>query len=209
MHAYLIVTPNKEEGLANAISLAKKIGENFYEFSLTKIEEVRNLNLFVKLSFEKPTTIIIKDIEKATEEALNAFLKNLEEPQKNLTYILLARSEEKLIPTIVSRCQVIRVRGKEKADTNQKEIQDFLEMSTGEKFAYLEKIKDRKEAIDFIEKIILFWHKFLVTGENDSKTISEYLKIAEKTHKNLTANGNVSLQLTNFVVNLGLINNKN
>ncbi|KKR29044.1 hypothetical protein A2715_01730 [Candidatus Woesebacteria bacterium RIFCSPHIGHO2_01_FULL_39_32] len=203
MHAYLIVGQDPLDSLTKAKELSKKVGETSYEFSITKIDEVRKLTAFVKLSFEKPTTIIITDIQSATEEALNAFLKNLEEPQKRLSYILITSSEEKLIPTIVSRCQVIRINKQESINKNiDKDLDKFIEMSIGEKFAYLDKIKKRDEAVSFLENLIYIWHGTLVKGQGNLKKFSESLKLTEKTHTNLQANGNVNLQLTNFVVNL-------
>lgn len=43
-------------------------------------------------------------------EAANAFLKTLEEPEANVTFVLLARTREAVLPTVVSRCQVVPFR---------------------------------------------------------------------------------------------------
>lgn len=48
---------------------------------------------------------IIKEAQTMTEEAQNALLKTLEEPRSKVILILLANSEEGLLPTIVSRVQ--------------------------------------------------------------------------------------------------------
>ena len=42
--------------------------------------------------------------------AANAFLKTLEEPPSNVVMVLLARTRESVLPTIVSRCQVVAFR---------------------------------------------------------------------------------------------------
>lgn len=45
-----------------------------------------------------------------TTSSANAFLKTLEEPPDNVVIILLARTRESVLPTIVSRCQVVPFR---------------------------------------------------------------------------------------------------
>lgn len=51
---------------------------------------------------------IVDDADDLSEEAANAFLKTLEEPPPRSVLILLGTSPELQLPTIVSRCQVIR-----------------------------------------------------------------------------------------------------
>lgn len=50
---------------------------------------------------------IIHNVDNATSEAVNSLLKFLEEPRANILAILTASSVEGVLPTIVSRCQVI------------------------------------------------------------------------------------------------------
>ncbi|MFW5749307.1 MAG: DNA polymerase III subunit delta' [Halanaerobium sp.] len=53
---------------------------------------------------------IIEEAGKMTKEAANSLLKTLEEPPSFATIILLAEDSGKLLPTIVSRCQEIKLR---------------------------------------------------------------------------------------------------
>ncbi|WP_298820189.1 DNA polymerase III subunit delta' [Chloroflexus sp.] len=53
--------------------------------------------------------LILRDAERLSEEAANAMLKTLEEPPEFATLLLVAHSNE-LLPTIVSRCRVLRLR---------------------------------------------------------------------------------------------------
>lgn len=53
--------------------------------------------------------LILHDAERLNEEASNAMLKTLEEPPPYATLILVANSTD-LLPTIVSRCRVLRLR---------------------------------------------------------------------------------------------------
>lgn len=52
---------------------------------------------------------ILHDAERLNEEASNAMLKTLEEPPPYATLVLVANSTD-LLPTIVSRCRVLRLR---------------------------------------------------------------------------------------------------
>lgn len=50
---------------------------------------------------------ILKNAESLGTSAANAFLKTLEEPSKNVCFILLANNVNNVLPTIASRCQII------------------------------------------------------------------------------------------------------
>jgi len=51
---------------------------------------------------------ILEDADDFNDESANCFLKTLEEPPPGSLLILLATSEEAQLPTILSRCQVVR-----------------------------------------------------------------------------------------------------
>ena len=77
-----------------------------------KIEQVRALEgklRFVPLEAPR-RLILIPEAEALTREAANALLKSLEEPPSYTLFVLLAGSPDALLPTIVSRCQIIRFR---------------------------------------------------------------------------------------------------
>jgi DNA polymerase-3 subunit delta' len=77
-----------------------------------KIAQVRDLTRQLSLSpMEGPWQIAVLDqFELATAGAANALLKTLEEPPPNVMLALLAQQAEALLPTIVSRCQIISLR---------------------------------------------------------------------------------------------------
>ncbi len=52
--------------------------------------------------------VIVSEAHQMGEEAANAFLKTLEEPAPNTLLILTSSQRERLLPTILSRCQEIR-----------------------------------------------------------------------------------------------------
>lgn len=201
MHAYLIIGNSKKEMADSIKKLLIKLKASPYEFRLNKIEDTRYLAKLTSLAIEKPTAYIIRDIHRATTEALNSFLKNLEEPQKDLYYILTAPSAVGLLPTIVSRCQITKITNDKLQMTNGN-INKFLQMHVGEKLAYCDKIKDRKEAINFIQEIVNYIHAILISTLTDHANCAMNLETATASLNNLEANGNVNLQLTNMSVKL-------
>ena len=76
------------------------------------VDEVRNINQFLQKTamLGSYQTVVIEQSEKMTVAAANALLKTLEEPTQNTVIILLAQDKESLLPTIVSRCQLIDIR---------------------------------------------------------------------------------------------------
>lgn len=199
MHAYLIIG-NSEEALgSHVIGLARKLKAKILEFPLAKIDDVRSLNSFVSLSISEPTAVVVKNIDGATTESLNAFLKNLEEPQANLYFILTAASTRNVLPTIVSRCQIIKTGYREMP--GDKDAQAFLKMDVAERLAFTETIRKRDEALSFTENFILACHEKLAKGSQMS-LVSRFLRAANSCRRALKQNGNVTIQLTNLVVQI-------
>lgn len=192
MHAFLIIGNNNEELKVKSEELAKKLGAKILNFPIVKIEDTRNLNNLIRLSFSEPTLIVSENINEATDEALNAFLKNLEEPQPNIYFALTAPTTRKVLPTIVSRCQIIKVQSTKYA-VQSEDVEKFLEMTSSQRLALFDKMKDRGKAIEFIESLIFFLH-----NKGDLKN----MEILLKTRTCLKANGNVNLHLTNLTINL-------
>lgn len=77
-----------------------------------KIEQVRDMQREVALSPHEGhwKVYIIRQMERATPEAANCLLKTLEEPPPQVILILTASDSDQLLPTIISRCQVLNLR---------------------------------------------------------------------------------------------------
>jgi DNA polymerase-3 subunit delta' len=77
-----------------------------------KVDQIRELQHQLALSpFESRWRIaFVPDFERATESAANAMLKTLEEPADQVVVILTAKDTASLLPTIVSRCEVLPLR---------------------------------------------------------------------------------------------------
>jgi DNA polymerase-3 subunit delta' len=77
-----------------------------------KIEPVRQLiyDLTLKPVEAKRRVARLLNFDAANAETMNALLKTLEEPPDNVVLLLTAEGPESLLPTIVSRCEVIQLR---------------------------------------------------------------------------------------------------
>lgn len=94
-----------------------------------KIDEIRQISSFVRFgpALSRWKLIIMEDADLMTEEASNSFLKTLEEPHKNVLFILLTTRETNILKTIVSRCQKIMFPNMEvKADDSADQLADKL-----------------------------------------------------------------------------------
>lgn len=76
------------------------------------IDQVRELQHTLALApYASPYRIaLLPDFQRTTTQAANALLKTLEEPPGKVVLLLTANALECLLPTIVSRCEVIRLR---------------------------------------------------------------------------------------------------
>lgn len=70
-------------------------------------EEIRPL-AFLKPNEGQFTIIILSNIETMRKEVSNAFLKLLEEPPPQVMFLLTCDHIDQLLPTIISRCQILR-----------------------------------------------------------------------------------------------------
>ena len=84
---------------------------NIYELdaaSNNQVDDIRNLNDQVRIPPQKGKykVYIIDEVHMLSQSAFNAFLKTLEEPPSHAVFILATTEKHKIIPTILSRCQV-------------------------------------------------------------------------------------------------------
>lgn len=118
---------------------------------------VSDSNEIVSECYIKPANLpykifLLNNFDISTEEAQNKLLKVLEEPPKNVYFILSAKSEERVLPTIKSRCEKIKI-----TPLSQNEISticdDKLACALGEGYAgktlALSKNEDLKQIADF------------------------------------------------------------
>ena len=83
------------------------------------IDAIRNLYTQTRTKQQNQQIIIVDDADSMGREAQNSFLKLLEEPSSNTTFILTTHSPSKLLPTIHSRVQEIAVQPITKKQTEE------------------------------------------------------------------------------------------
>ncbi|MEX2593973.1 MAG: DNA polymerase III subunit gamma/tau [Anditalea sp.] len=110
--------------------------------SNNSVDDIRNLVDQVRYAPQKGKykIYIIDEVHMLSASAFNAFLKTLEEPPKYAIFILATTEKHKIIPTILSRCQIF--------DFNRIQIKDI-----GEHLKYIaseEKISYEEEALRLI-----------------------------------------------------------
>ena len=130
------------------------------------IDEVREITKFLsnKPFSHKNKAVIIAEAHLMTREAQNALLKTLEEPPSFATLILLAKTEESVLPTVLSRCQKIGLSREINAGIDKNETGkgssvsfiDLLNQNTGKKLEWASETAkmDKKEIINLLEKLI-------------------------------------------------------
>ena len=76
--------------------------------SNNSVDDIRNLIDQVRIPPQtgKYKVYIIDEVHMLSSAAFNAFLKTLEEPPKHAIFILATTEKHKIIPTILSRCQI-------------------------------------------------------------------------------------------------------
>lgn len=185
-HAYLFETNNNPNSLDIIYSFVKEImcprnitcdkcsicsridNGNYLELKVIspdglqiKKEQMSKLQEeFSKISLEANRKVyIINECEKMNLQASNSILKFLEEPIDNITAILVTDNINKVLKTIVSRCQVISLNKSNylKSDNSLENIASMLTNSSNDRDKFLndEKIKSLYDSvisfIDFYE----------------------------------------------------------
>ena len=76
--------------------------------SNNSVEDIRNLIEQVRVlpQIGRYSVFIIDEVHMLSSAAFNAFLKTLEEPPQHAIFILATTEKHKIIPTILSRCQI-------------------------------------------------------------------------------------------------------
>jgi DNA polymerase-3 subunit delta' len=81
--------------------------EEAHEFPIELMRELC-MRFSLKSARGRGKVVILDDADDLNEESANCFLKTLEEPPPRSVLILIGSSPDRQLPTIVSRCQVVR-----------------------------------------------------------------------------------------------------
>lgn len=226
MHAFLIIGANHdtrkeyiEKRLAElSIHPADQI--IIYQEGSIGIAEIRALqkSLTLKPIAGRIKSAIIWDAAQLTIAAQHALLKTLEEPPANTTLFVASPTEEILLPTIISRCKIVRLQKKQESigETEKKQFYAFwkqmFESSPVERLFVLPEFgKSRGEYLEFLQSQLNFLHEWLIESVNNNSKekdnvspilINSIIKKALTTYNLINSNCNPRLCLDNLFLHL-------
>jgi DNA polymerase III delta prime subunit len=172
-HAYLLVGDHEEIKKELNIFLEQTVGADFssnpdvwwreYEnFGIDDSHELRNFQTLRAIRGEHK--FIIVSLAVATLEAQNALLKTIEEPTMSTHIFLIINSLDRVIPTILSRCQLIKINHSE-ITSNLERAKIFVQSEPVERlkqfgsiFELEEAGRTKAEALNFVTQIEKYWH---------------------------------------------------
>lgn len=137
-----------------------------------KVDQVREIkDNFSKSGMESRRKIlIVQDMDKMTISAANSLLKFLEEPEGQITIILLTTEIQKLLPTIVSRCQIVHFPVRNIEDRVAEIISRNVPKETATLLSYLTQDTEQALAIyedeEFQGLVQAIWQWFKLLNKN-------------------------------------------
>ena len=186
------------------------------------IDEIRTLRENVRLTtaYARYKIYIIDEVHMLTQEAFNALLKTLEEPPSHVKFIFATTHPQKVLPTILSRCQKFQFNllSTEKIVEKLKKIMSLENLVVDEDTLYAVarasggSVRDAESLLDTIVPVILEKGKvedvFSFLGIFDEDTLNKTLKyIVEKDISallyfidNLTKEGKDLISFINFLI---------
>ena len=104
-------------------AFAEQRSLNIYELDAASNNSVDDMRMLIEQVQVPPQVgrykvFIIDEVHMLTTQAFNAFLKTLEEPPAHAIFILATTEKHKILPTILSRCQIY--------DFNRMEVPDIV-----------------------------------------------------------------------------------
>ena len=124
-----------------------------------KVGDIENLQkCLASSSLEKQgkKIYIINCIENANKEAVNALLKTLEEPTSSVYAFITTQNEAKILPTIISRCQILSLLPINKSIVKQNAINEGVLLEDADILSYfycdVEVIKQKSEEENYKEQ---------------------------------------------------------
>jgi DNA polymerase-3 subunit delta' len=180
------------------------------------INQVRQLERFLsrKAYHAKQKIVFIPQAEKLTLPAQNALLKTLEEPPAQSLLILTTPHQYLLLPTIISRCQLIKTGSAIPSPLNPANLKqqeqiftDICRRSIGARINLASQYASCKEAaLDFCQQQLLFLRQKLL--HQPQPTLTQLLRQLNQTVNQLVANTNPKLTLEALFFHYPLFNDR-
>ena len=151
----------------NCVSFKNNTSFNVHELdaaSNNSVDDIRVLTDQVRFAPQggsKYKVYIIDEVHMLSQQAFNAFLKTLEEPPSYAIFILATTEKHKILPTILSRCQIFdfkRITTKDTVDHLQHicEIEKVSAETDALHFIALKSEGCMRDSLSIMDKIISF-----------------------------------------------------
>lgn len=157
---------------------------NYFELdgaSNNSVDDIRELVTQIRFVPQtgKYKVYVIDEVHMLSSSAFNAFLKTLEEPPPYAIFILATTEKHKIIPTILSRCQIFDFKRITTNDTVEHLEEICLKEEIKSDKASLQVIAQKSEgcmrdALSILDKIVSF-----TNGELNYATTLEHLNILD------------------------------
>ena len=147
------------------------------EYKLKDIDVIFEKSKF-SLDENEKFFFVLSKASKLTKATANKLLKTLEEPPRGYEFFLLSKNENKIIPTIKSRCLITHLSHDTEADVDHPILQYFLIPTVGDPFEFEKELKQQQlsagEAIELIDDLATYFQKKILdeTKKSNDETLS-------------------------------------
>ncbi len=154
------------------------------KIGVEEIKKIRGHFSFKPYSAKGKTAVIISS-ENLTQDAQNALLKTLEEPPEGASLILAASGETALLPTILSRCQIVQISNDKSQLSNPKDVEigQLVNSSIGERFKIVEQTEEKEK---LLEALTVYIHRELPNHPEKVKFAKLLLEASEWQKSNVS-----------------------
>ena len=166
---------------------------NIYELdaaSNNSVEDIRNINDQIRIPPQKGRykVYIIDEVHMLSNQAFNAFLKSLEEPPEHVVFILATTEKNKILPTILSRCQIFDFKKVDSKSITKLLVKICKEKKIKHEDGSLSLIADKsdgsiRDSLSIFDRLVSFTNSNLTIDEVTSNLnildFNSYFKLSE------------------------------
>ncbi len=195
----LIITPDKK--LVGEYINKLKPGCLFFEIMPStkefSIDDIKNLIKETKIFNPQKRIYFLENFNLSSIPAQNSFLKLLEEPPSNVQFILSSDNKNSLLPTIVSRTKIIKLK-KTSSESNMNSLfvgphmDNLIKDGSSSKIPFLQfKITDSDSANKILLELVVYFQKRLQSDKKAPLILKRLMQLNMRLNNN-----NLNPQLT-------------
>lgn len=207
MVAKLIISPSLDERIA---FIEKELAE--YKTSLAHhdiflinddekvgVEQTKKIreHLTTKAYSAPIRGVVVVSAHKMSTDAQNSLLKTLEEPAEQTLILMGSKSEEDILPTVKSRCQIAYINNNTQASYEEirEKVESVLQKNLEERYKYVEKLDDKDQ---FLQDLITYYRKHLPDSPQNLNVMQELIQA--EIYRNANVNTRAILEYLMLVI---------